>query len=183
MTYKDIINQIKNISLKCDNVGDNYKKISELCKPDYSDTFNYDRYPYSSTPYKRYYTVNIITPIYQIDKTTVQNNINNYVNKYLGISDTSKTINTKLQLISFLNDMINFCSNNLYFIKSRYLEDTTYLIYRNNNNYQNINIGNVYNIDNIIIRNEDVNTILISLFNNIRNNIKTQVIKYNYITC
>lgn len=189
MTYNDIKNEITNfITTNCANIT-NYSGIPICFKANYSVSGNsYNSYPQGTglnDAWKKKYTVVILTPIQQITSAKVENDITYYIKTMLNIKDLSGEITSQMEKILFFNDMINFCCNTLCYVVSKY-SSSKYLIYKSNLSLQNINIGKDYASYNFpldeIIKNQDVNTILLTVFNNIRNSLKTQAIKYNYIS-
>ena len=188
MTYNEIKTKIKNFIIEnCDNVSTKYTTMDACFKQGYQITGYYNNYPQgtgiadSST---KKYKVIILTPIQQISADAIENDINYYINSVLNITDLNATIKTQIEKILFFNDMINFCCNTMCFVLSKYTSNK-YLIYKSNISFQAINIGKDYASYNFllneIIKNQDVNAILLTVFNNIRNSLKTQAIKYNYI--
>lgn len=125
ITYNTVINTVKNwIKNNCINIA-NWNSIPACFKQGYSNTTVIS----GNGTIQSTCTINIVKYVSQVSGTTVDTDINNFLNN-IGLSNKLNENIDNSEFINFINNIVNFCATRLCFTVSQYSENK-YLIYSN----------------------------------------------------
>lgn len=131
ITYNTIITQVKNwIKTNCINIS-NYNSLPTCFKAGYTVTSQFAGTNNAIMTYR----VTISKYISAATTANVDNDMNSFINKISLANKLNNNIASS-ELISFVNDLMSFCSTKVAFTVSQYSKNK-YLIYNTtNNNYK-----------------------------------------------
>ena len=175
ITYNEIIVLIKNwIKSNAINIS-NFNAIPAQFKAGWSTGANIS----SNGPhYTSRYSVVISKAVNQVAATTVDNDMNAFLNSIGVASKINQNIPTS-EFLNFINDIISFCSTKLGFAISQF-NANRYLIYITENRSYNSLIQIKTNLNVKVIEANDINILFNAIINIIKQNIRCYPCKYNY---
>lgn len=166
ITYNEIIEAIKNhIKANCTNIA-NYGSIPACFKSGYTASGQIA----GNAAAKSTYSVSITKAVAQVDASTVDTDMTNFING-LGLGNKLSTNCSANNFFNFMNNMISFCSTKLAFATSQYSTDKYLIYYTANTSYKD-----VYNMEEEkairLIYANDVHQMLNAIFNIAKQNIR-----------
>ncbi len=175
ITYQTLVDLVKNyIKTNCKNISD-FASISSVMKSGYSTSATISS---AGDGYTSSYTCTISKAVAQVDTSTVDTDMTNFLST-IGVSSKLSSNIPEGEFIKFFNDMVSFCSTKMAFATSQFTT-TKYLIYNTGSTSyaSTVTIGN--NTARQLIKVTDITTITNMLTSVMKQTLRTIPCTYTY---